>query len=442
MTGGASVRFSDADDPGDGVAVRAVTASEWRRPGEAVESDVEGGLDGVGVVAGSGPRSVRTDQSERLARAWLSRAAEPGNRLLWAYVETYGAIATAAALRAGEGPGPIQALVGPRRAEDRSADDLQAAGRLGVRLVIPGDDEWPDAPLRGMAMAAAAGSLEVVPPLALWVRGSTRLDVAVESSVAMVGSRASTGYGEHVAADLAHGLALRGWTVVSGGAFGIDAAAHRGALSAEGRTVAVLAGGLDRPYPRGNGALFERILDTGLLVSEWPPGCSAMRRRFLIRNRLVAGLAAGTVVVEAAARSGTRSTAGRTLDLGRPLMAVPGPVTSALSVGCLALLRLDGVRPVGTVDHVLEEVGRIGADLAAPAQGHRTPRDELSAVQSAVLDAVPSHRPAPPERIAMVAGVVVTDVLRVLPGLELLGLVELTSRGWRLAPASRARPRG
>ena len=114
-----------------------------------------------------------------------------------------------------------------------------------------------------------------MPPLALWVRGPARLDELVDRSVAIVGSRASTAYGEHVAAELGHQLGERGWTVVSGGAFGIDAAAHRGALAAEAPTVAVLACGVDRPYPAAHGALFHRIAETGLLVSEWPPGLRA-----------------------------------------------------------------------------------------------------------------------------------------------------------------------
>ena len=160
-----------------------------------------------------------------------------------------------------------------------------------------------------------------------------RLDELVDRSVAIVGSRASTAYGEHVAGELGHQLAERGWTVVSGGAFGIDAAAHRGALAAEAPTVAVLACGVDRPYPAAHGALLHRIAETGLLVSEWPPGAAPHRHRFLVRNRLIAALTRGTVVVEAAARSGAQATARRARKLGRQVLVVPGPVTSAMSVG-------------------------------------------------------------------------------------------------------------
>jgi len=321
------------------------------RPSHAVAEAVSDGTVTGPVAAPHGP-----NQEERLARAWLSRASEPGNRQLWASVVRFGAVVTAARLRAGDGREVLQVPAGPGQREDRSIDDLQAAERLGIRLVIPGDDEWPSSLVEGMALLAAAGNTEVVPPIGLWVRGEARLDETVERSVAIVGSRASTGYGDQVAADLAQGLVRLGYTVVSGGAFGIDAAAHRGALSAEGRTVAVLAGGLDRPRPRGNGLLFERIMGSGLLLSELPPGFSSTRRQFVSRNRIIAGLAAGTVVVEAAPRSGIRSTASRTLDLGKPLMAVPGPVTSVQSVGCLDLIRMDGVRPVGSAEQILEEV--------------------------------------------------------------------------------------
>lgn len=374
---------------------------------------------------------------ERYARAWLSRAAEPGDRALWAFVETYGAVATMRALRAGEAPERLQALVGSRYSEDRTAEDLRVAERRGIRLVLPGDPEWPEEALRPMAYAAGRGSGTLVPPTALWVRGTARLDEVLGRAVAMVGSRASSAYGKHVTEDLAYGLAGRGWTVISGGAYGIDAAAHTAALVAGGTTLAVLAGGLDRPYPAGNAALFERISDTGVLLSEWPPGCAPMRRRFLIRNRVVAGLGAGTIVVEAAARSGAHSTAARTRELGRPLMVVPGPVVSATSVGCLALLRTEGVRAVGNVAHVLEEIGRIGDDLAPAAPGHSDVRDDLDPAQRVVLDAVPMRRPVAPERIAVAAGMSTADVLRILPALELSDLVELTDRGWRLGSAAR-----
>ena len=232
---------------------------------------------------------------------------------------------------------------------DESLADLRRAERCGARLVTPEDDEWPALPLHALVLATAAEpedpkhqsarTVAPVPPLALWVRGPGRLDELADRSVAIVGSRASTAYGEHVAGEFGYQLAERGWTVVSGGAYGIDAAAHRGALAAEGPTIAVLACGVDRPYPAGNGALLHRIAESGLVVSEWPPGAAPHQHRFLVRNRLIAGLTRGTVVVEAAARSGAVATANRARKLGKQVMVVPGPVTSAMSVGCHELLR-------------------------------------------------------------------------------------------------------
>jgi len=379
--------------------------------------------------------------AERSALAWLSRAAEPGHAALYALVREVGAPMTVDLLLAGQAPPSAQAAVGARVAENRVDADLAMAERCGIRFVTPADDEWPEVVLQPMTVATECGVPELAPPLALWVRGPPRLDEVTCRSVAVIGSRAATAYGEHVAAEFAFGVAERGWTVVSGGALGIDGAAHRAALAAGGITLAVLAGGLDRPYPAAHGALFERIAVAGLLVSEWPPGCAPYRRRFLIRNRLIAGLSAGTVVVEAAARSGTASTARRCRELGRPVMAVPGPVTSAASVGTHELLRADGgdaARLVCSAEQVLQEVGRLGADLAAPARGRPEPRDDLGPVATAVLDAVPVRRAAPPERIAVAAGVPVLDVVRVLPGLELRELVELTADGWRLSRAQRS----
>jgi DNA processing protein len=270
----------------------------------------------------------------------------------------------------------------------------------------------------------------------LWVRGQARLDELIDHSVAIVGSRASTAYGEHVAAELGHQLGARGWTVVSGGAYGIDAAAHRGALAADAPTVAVLACGVDRVYPAGNGALLARIADTGMLISEWPPNCAPLAHRFLVRNRLIAALTRGTVVVEAAARSGAQATARRAQRLSRRVMVVPGPVTSAMSVGCHELLRdKEGeVVLVASAAHVIEEVGRLGTDLAAAPERATTPRDGLSDAAVRVLDACPVRIGVSPERLAATSGVEVLDVLRVLPALELAELVEWTGTGWRLHP--------
>ena len=193
------------------------------------------------------------------------------------------------------------------------------------------------------------------PPIALVVRG------AVESlqlpSLAIVGTRNPTNYGVRVAGDFAAGFVDRGWSIVSGGAYGIDAAAHRGALVAEGTTIAVLATGIDINYPAGHIRLFEEIIESGLLVSEVMPGVSAVPSRFLTRNRIIAALSRATLVVEAAFRSGSLRTARDAAELMRPVMAIPGPITSPTSEGCH---RLIGERAAEVVTSVADAVEFIG----------------------------------------------------------------------------------
>lgn len=387
---------------------------------------------------------------DRRARAWLSRAAEPGSRAVHGILAELGAPDAARAIRAGTAPAAVLAEVGARASADTAERDLEAADRLGIRFVIPGDTEWPEAAVAVLEQAFEADrragrtwkareELEncVVPPVGLWLRGPAPLPSLLDRAVSIVGSRAATAYGEHMATDLAHGLALADWTVVSGGAYGIDVAAHRGALAAEGCTVAVLACGLDRPYPRSNAVVFDRILQSGLLVSEHPVGSAPLRHRFLIRNRLIAAMSAGTVVVEAAARSGAQATARRAARLGRALMAVPGPATSATSTGTHQLIRDVGARLVTRTAEVVEEVGRIGADLTSPERGPVHARDDLGLTATRVLDALPVNRPAPLERIALVAGVLPSDALRTLALLEMRELAESGGGGWRLAASLR-----
>jgi DNA processing protein len=407
-----------------------------------LDEDLEEGAGGVDGLAGV-----------RRARAWLSRVCEPGTIDFWRFVDDVGPVNAVRRLRSGLAPERIRALAGARVRQDESLADLARAERCDARLVVPEDDEWPALPLHALTVAVSEEpddhrfqsdrTIAPVPPIALWVRGPARLDEVVDRSVAIVGSRASTAYGEHVAGELGHQLGERGWTVVSGGAYGIDAAAHRGALVVDGPTVAILACGVDRVYPAGNGALLNRIADSGLLVSEWPPGAAPHKHRFLVRNRLIAGLTRGTVVVEAAARSGATATAHRAARLGKRVMAVPGPVTSAMSVGCHELLRGNegGTRLVASAAHVLEEIGGLGADLAEPADRPTGPRDGLSDVAVRVLDACPVRIGVTPERLATIAGCDVLDVLRVLPSLELAELIQWTGTGWRVTPPPRPRRR-
>lgn len=369
--------------------------------------------------------------AERQARAGLTRIAEPGDPAVSAAIERYGAVAVWQALRAGTPVGRVSQLALPglalRAAGYDPQDDLAAADRCGARLVCPGDEEWP-----AERLTWEPDGLLDAPPLALWVRGPARLAAVVERSVAVVGARAATPYGVHVATELASGLSARGATVVSGGAYGIDAAAHRGALDGgPAPTVAVVGCGVDVTYPRGNDRLLARIAATGLIVSELPPGRRPTRRHFLVRNRLIAGLSLGTVVVEAAARSGSLATAERAQLLERHVMAVPGPVTSTLSTGCHELLR-HGATCVTRAQEVLDLVGRMGEDAAEPVRGVSSVRDGLSDVVRTVLDALPVRRAAGIATIAKAAGVSPLVVQQVVPPLLANGLLERTPDGLRL----------
>ena len=390
------------------------------------------------------PGQSAWQDGDRLARLALSRVVEPGSWPVYEAVRAQGAERVWAALEQGRRVAELSAaLVQGASARAEGYDPAADAARLaacGGRLLKPGDEEWPEQRLhwaRGAPQLAA-------PPLALHVRGPRPLAEVVESSVALVGARAATAYGEHVASELALGLTDQGITVASGGAYGIDAAAHRAALSG-GRapTLAVLACGVDVAYPRGNERLLAAVADRGLLVSEHPPGASPTRARFLVRNRLIAALTCGTVVVEAALRSGSLSTAGRARELARHVMAVPGPVTSGMSAGCHALLRGQHDEPpaelVTRTADVLALVGRLG-DQGAEQRGPERPRDALPELVRQVLEAVPVRGGAGEAGIAREAGVPVLVVQQVLPPLLVAGLVQRCETGWRLTALGAGRP--
>lgn len=388
---------------------------------------------------------------DRVARAALLAAVEPGHDRLFDLVSSHGAPAVLELLLHDDRPDGLSPGLW-RGARSRLGLEgggpcvdlerlLPRAAAVGLRLVVPGDAEWPAHRLSwALDRSARPGSS---PPLGLWVGGDHALADAVERSAAVVGARAASPYGVRVAGELGHDLVAAGWTVVSGAAFGIDAAAHRGALVAApppggsgAPTVAVLACGADVDYPRAHGSLLARVRATGLVVSEQPPGAMATRVRFLVRNRLIAGLSRGTVVVEAAARSGSLSTARLAREMSRCLAAVPGPVTSAMSVGCHALLRDPGEdAPTALVTcaaDVVSHLGAVGEVLPAVVSGPVDPRDGLDHQVRRVLDAVPVHRAAGVSSIARVAGVGPTLVLQVLPVLAQARLVERADAGWRL----------
>ncbi len=253
-------------------------------------------------------------------------------------------------------------------------------------------------------------------------------------SIALVGARAATGYGEHVTIEAASGLVDRGFAIVSGAAYGIDGAAHRAALASQGTTVAVLAGGLDRFYPSGHEQLLGRIADRGVVVAEVPPGTTPTKWRFLLRNRLIAALSGATVVVEAGWRSGSLNTAGHAATLGRPIGAVPGPVTSAASAGCHRLLREFAAICVTTADEMAELVP--SAESLGPHERrrrrHRRPASptDPTGTRLRVLDAISDRTPRRVERIAELSGLALDRVRAELGLLELEGFVLERPSGW------------
>jgi DNA processing protein len=242
-----------------------------------------------------------------------------------------------------------------------------------------------------------------------------------------VGARAATSYGEHVASELAAGLAQSEVTVVSGAAYGIDGAAHRAALASDGRTFAYLAGGCDRSYPTGHSDLLERIAASGAVISEVPCGAAPTKWRFLQRNRLIAAATDATIVVEAGLRSGSLNTAGHAAALGRPLGAVPGPVTSAASAGTHRLLReFDAVCITGAAD-ARELVGLAGEGEPRGTGG----ATGGSAERTRVLDALSERTSWGTSAIAARAGMARDEVEAVLGTLMLEGRVEPSGEGWR-----------
>ncbi|MBY0397423.1 MAG: DNA-processing protein DprA, partial [Thermoleophilia bacterium] len=264
-------------------------------------------------------------------------------------------------LRGVEGVGPkLAARIARARREAKVDDELAACREAGVTLLRSGGPGYPP-PLLDIDD----------PPTLLYVRGEYVPGDAL--AIALVGSRKCTPYGLRVAERLAASLARVGLTVVSGLARGIDAAAHRGALKAGGRTIAVLANGLSQIYPPEHEGLAREVASSGAILSEMPMGQGPLAGLFPQRNRLISGLCLGVVVIEATPRSGSLSTAGHALDQNREVFAVPGPIDSLASQGCHRLIR-DGARLVETVDDILEELGPLVREVRpapeAPAVRH------------------------------------------------------------------------
>ncbi|MFF1829805.1 DNA-processing protein DprA [Paenarthrobacter sp. NPDC058040] len=385
---------------------------------------------------------------ERIARAALSRLMEPQDLVGLALVHSVGAldalgIATGELTAGAAVEREVTALLSQdgnlaawpgldaslRRWAPRIPDlaperDLETMKRLGGRVLVPGDDLWP----------GQLADLGLQEPLCLWWRGQEEAFAPARQTIALVGSRDSTSYGGSVTGDFAYSLAQRGFTVVSGGAYGIDAHAHRGALNGGAAaipTIAVMAGGVDRFYPAGNEDLLRTVANQGAVLAEVPPGSAPTRYRFLQRNRIIAALAAVTVVVEARWRSGALNTAHHAETLGRVVAAVPGSIHSANSAGCHRLLRDGGAVCVTDVGEIAELSGRSGEELAVDKDGPNQPHDGLSLEDLILLDALPVRSSSSVEKLAVVAGLSPEAVRAGLGRLALLGLAGSERGAWK-----------
>lgn len=379
----------------------------------------------VAAALGIPVDAVDAGARDRWARGAWSCLIEPGDGVAGALIAAFEAEAALAVLGDGRPDAPEAGIDAATLAGARKrwgprlttlADGFAAARRCGARLLTPADTDWPH----------RVDALGVHAPVCLWVRGAAGRLRAEDGAVAIVGARAATAYGEQMAAELAGGLAASGVTVVSGAAYGIDGAAHRAALRSGGPTIAVLAGGIDRPYPAGHVRLLDEIARDGVVTAEVPCGTAPTKWRFLARNRLIAAMADATVVVEAGWRSGSLNTAHHAAELGRPLGAVPGPVTSAGSQGCHRLLREADAVCITGVHDVVELAGFGPGSGGGPATtGGRT--DDATRV----CDALSTRTARTVDDVARRSGMAPGEVQAVLGLLDLEGAVERCDDRWR-----------
>ena len=431
-------------------------------------------------------RQAGVSQSLLIARAALSRLMEPSDLPGLALIQVLGAqdalafirgrdssharvekemtsVLSAAGCERWAGLSEVLTRWRPRLVDVAPERDLATVARLHGRLLVPEDPQWPP----------ALEDLELAAPIALWCRGSLTALPAQARCISVVGSRDSTSYGANVSAEIASTLVQHGFTVISGGAYGIDAHAHRGALSASRQpsrqpspqqalleprleqtakpglagtnavsggyrpaedvppTIAVMAGGVDRFYPSGNEDLLRTIAERGLVVSEVPPGTNPTRYRFLQRNRLIAALSSVTVVVEARWRSGALNTAHHAEALSRLVGAVPGSVYSANSAGCHRLLKEGSAVCVTDAADIAELAGGIGEHLSTEPYVEAALHDGLGTSDLLLLDALPLHSATTLEKLCVVAGLSAATVLSGLARLEVLGLAERLGGGWK-----------
>lgn len=363
--------------------------------------------------------------NERHARMVWARISEPEDALAAELTADHGICDALEQVMRHTGIGRAEAAQRfARRAVDVDlAADLHATRVCRSRVIVPGDEQWP----------AHLADLPA-PPWCLWVSGpldpAGAVGEAGAAAVAVVGARAATAYGHHLAAEVAAELAARGFCVVSGAALGIDGAAHRGALAVEGATLAVLACGIDRAYPAAHRGIIEQIRATGAVITEMPPGSAPTKSRFLHRNRIIAALAGGTVVVEASLRSGALRTARIAADLLRPVAAMPGPVTSAVSSGCHEAIRQGYASIVTDADEIAELVSPMGSNLAPVKRGASRAGDQFDSLTRRVFEALPLHRSRTVDDLCRIAGLSPREVIAALGELDVAGVVENRLDGW------------
>lgn len=369
-------------------------------------------------------KSIRRDFAEtdfELAEALIiwNAMVEPGDRVAGELLNTLGPLQALEAFQKrtdlGEEVGNAYIRWEPRYSNGIAAEKIAAAQKHDLKLLVPTDDLWPDQ-LRDL------GNHQ---PLLIWYRGHAANLEKLNHSIGIVGSRNASPYGQRVTTDLVGQVVAQEASVISGGALGIDAIAHKATLRLGGNTAAFMAGALDCPYPVGNLSLFEEISHNGLLLSEMTPGSRPTRWRFLQRNRLIAALSQATVVTEAGWRSGSINTVNHALELGRPVFAIPGPINSPASAGCNRLIRdLQASMLLDVADLPLELGWR---------ENSATELAGLGSLELRAFDALESRFQSS-EELLKATGLSLSELGIALGSLKLLGKAELGVAGtWRKA---------
>ena len=349
--------------------------------------------------------------TDRQARLIISIAGEPGDERVGQAVAEFGAAEAIHRWQSGIGADAMCKSVDRVLNSSLIEQAVKSLNSVRGRFITPADDEWPD----------SLDDLDTSSPVGLWCTGGGSLSEITNRSLAVVGARSATAYGERIAYEIGLQSVKENVGVISGAAYGIDAAAHRGALAGQGKTVAVLACGVDVAYPVSHRGLLSNITDSGVVVSEAPPGAKPHKHRFLIRNRLIAALSQSTVVVEAALRSGSLSTSNWAHVLNRQIWGIPGLITSATSAGVHAAIRDCMMKIATSTDDVF-------TDFKLP-----DPPRQLGLLDGAIVGLL-SQAPRSTHEIAMHFGseVDIYDLQAALSLLEVRKLISLSNQGWKL----------